>query len=133
MRQFNVYKTMMKYLTDENLSLNAKGLLSIVLFQDEIVGTEIEKLCTDNKETIKDALLELRINKYIKYDTESGKLIAAPTPYTEWDKDDYELQKTFIQACCCFSYCSNNSLRMLPYRPAVIRTCGYRRMDRKYI
>ena len=34
MRQFNVYKTMMKYLTDENLSLNAKGFLSIVLFND---------------------------------------------------------------------------------------------------
>ena len=31
MRQFNVYKTMMKYLTDENLSLNAKGFLSIVI------------------------------------------------------------------------------------------------------
>ncbi len=91
MRQFNIYKTMMKYLTDENLSLNAKGLLSIILFQDEIVGTEIEKLCTDDKETIKDALLELRINKYVKYDIESDKLIAAPTPYTEWDKDDYEL------------------------------------------
>lgn len=91
MRQFNIYKTMMKYLTDENLSLNAKGLLSIILFQDEIVGTEIEKLCTDNKETIKDALLELRINKYVKYDTKSGKLIAAPTQYTEWDKEDYEL------------------------------------------
>ena len=91
MRQFNIYKTMMKYLTDENLSLNAKGLLSIILFQDEIVGTEIEKLCTDNKETIIDALLELRINKYVKYVTESDKLVAAPTPYTEWDKDDYEL------------------------------------------
>lgn len=91
MRQFNIYKTRMKYLTDENLSLNAKGLLSIILFQDEIVGTEIEKLCTDDKETIKDALLELRINKYVKYDTESGKVIAVPTPYTECDKDDYEL------------------------------------------
>ena len=89
MRQFNIYKSMLKYLTDENLSLNAKGLLSIVLFQDEIVGTEIEKLCTDDKETIKDALLELRINKYVKYDSESEKLIAAPTPYTEWEKDDY--------------------------------------------
>lgn len=32
MRQFNIYKTMMKYLTDKNLSLNAKGLLCIVLF-----------------------------------------------------------------------------------------------------
>ena len=53
MRQFYIYKTMMKYLTDENLSLNTKGLLSIILFQDEIIGTEIEKLCTDDKETIK--------------------------------------------------------------------------------
>ena len=67
MRQFYIYKTMMKYLTDENLSLNAKGLLSIILFQDKIVGTEIEKLCTDNKETIKiltenNKSLELRVS-----------------------------------------------------------------------
>lgn len=67
MRQFNIYKTMMKYSTDENLSLNAKGLLSIILFQDEIVGTEIEKLCTDDKETIKiltenNKSLELRVS-----------------------------------------------------------------------
>lgn len=67
MRQFNIYKTMMKYLTDENLSLNAKSLLSIILFQDEIVGTEIEKLCTDDKETIKiltenNKSLELRVS-----------------------------------------------------------------------
>lgn len=87
MRQFNVYKTMMKYLTDENLSLNAKGFLSIVLFNDEIIGLDIQKYCTDNKETIKDALLELRINKYIKYDPKSKKLIAAPIPYTEWDEE----------------------------------------------
>ena len=46
-----------------------------------------QKYCTDNKETIKDALLELRINKYIKYDSETKKLIAAPIPYTEWDED----------------------------------------------
>lgn len=91
MKQFNIYKSMMKYLTDKNLALNAKGLLSIVLFQDEIIGTEIEKLCTDNKEIIKGALLELRINKYVRYDSESNKLLAGPIPYTEWDKDDYEL------------------------------------------
>ena len=42
MRKFIIYKSMLKYLTDKNLSLNAKVLLSIVLFQDEIVGTEIE-------------------------------------------------------------------------------------------
>lgn len=91
MKQFNIYKSMMKYLTDKNLSLNAKGLLSIILFQDEISGTEIEKLCTDDKETIKNALLELRINKYVRYDFKSNKLLAGPTPYTEWDKDDDEL------------------------------------------
>lgn len=87
MKQFNIYKSTMKYLTDKNLSLNAKGFLSIVLFNDEIIGLDIEKHCTDDKETIKDALLELRINKYIKYDPESKKLIAAPVPYTEWDEE----------------------------------------------
>lgn len=95
MRQFNTYKSTMKYLTDENLSLNAKGFLIIVLFNDEIIGLDIQKYCTDNKETIKDALLELRINKYIKYDSESKKLIAAPMPYTEWErlKDDIKSKK----------------------------------------
>lgn len=87
MKQFNVYKSTMKYLTDKNLSLNAKGLLTIILFNNGIIGLDIQKYCTDNKETIKDALLELRINKYIKYDSESKKLIVAPVPYTEWDED----------------------------------------------
>ena len=87
MKQFNVYKSAMKYLTDKNLSLNAKGFLTIILFNDEIIGLDIQKYCTDNKETIKDALLELRINKYIKYNSESKRLIAAYVPYTEWDED----------------------------------------------
>jgi hypothetical protein len=88
MKHYNMYKKMMKYLTDKNLSLQAKGFLSIVLFQDEIIGTEIEKICTDDIETIKEVLLELRINKYIKFDPKTNKLVAAPTPYTEWDKED---------------------------------------------
>ena len=87
MKQFNIYKSIMKYLIDQNLSLNAKGFLTIVLFNDGIIWLDIQKYCTDNRETIKDALLELRINKYIKYDSESKKLIAAPVPYTEWDED----------------------------------------------
>lgn len=87
MKQFNIYKSTMKYLTDKNLSLNAKGFLTIILFNDEIIGLDIQKYCTDNKETIKNALLELRIYKYIKYDSESKKLIAVPVPYTEWDED----------------------------------------------
>lgn len=87
MKQFNIYKSTMEYLIDQNLSLNAKGFLTIVLFNDGIIGLDIQKYCTDNKETIKDALLELRINKYIKYDSETKKLIAAPVPYNEWDED----------------------------------------------
>lgn len=87
MKQFNIYKSTMKYLTDKNLSLNAKGFLTIILFNDGIIGLDIQKYCTDNKEIIKDALLELRINKYIKYDSETKKLIVAPVPYTEWDED----------------------------------------------
>lgn len=81
MWQFNICKSMLEYLTDNDLSLNAKGLLSIILFQNEI-----ENLCYDDKETIKDALLKLRISKYIKYDSETEKLIAAPTPF----KENYE-------------------------------------------
>ena len=83
MRQFNIYKSTMKYLTDENLTLNAKGFLSIVLFNDEIIELDIQKYRTDNKGTIKDALLELRINKYIKYNSGFKKLITTPIPYTE--------------------------------------------------
>lgn len=44
MKQFNTYKSTMKYLTDENLSLNAKGLFSIVLFNDEIIGLDIKSI-----------------------------------------------------------------------------------------
>ena len=87
MKQFNIYKSTMKYLTDKYLSLNAKGFLTIILFNNEIIGLDIQKYCTDNKETIKVALLELRINKYIKYNSESKKLKAAPVPYTEWNED----------------------------------------------
>lgn len=87
MKQFTVHRETMKFLTDKNLSLRAKGFLSIVLFSDEITGLDIEKYCTDDKETLKDALLELRINKYVKFDPDSNKLIASPVPYTEWDED----------------------------------------------
>lgn len=46
MKQFNIYKSSMKYLTDKNWSLNAKGFLHIVLFNDEITGLDIQKYCT---------------------------------------------------------------------------------------
>lgn len=91
MRQFNIYKTMMKYLTDKNLSLNAKGLLSIILFQDEIVGTEIEKLCTDDKETIKiltenNKSLELRVSNLTSKNSKQEERI------DELRKDNFNLK-----------------------------------------
>ena len=85
MKQFKIHKSIMKYLTDKDLSLNAKGFLSIVLFSEELPGVDVAKYCSDDKETIKDALLELRIAKYIKYDEESKTLLAGPEPYPEWD------------------------------------------------
>lgn len=87
MKRYEMYKSIMKYLTDKNLSLNAKGFLSMILFNDEITAEELSKYCTDNKETIKDTLLELRIMKYVKYDRETNVLLAGPTPYEEWDEE----------------------------------------------
>ena len=58
MKQFRIHKSIMKYLTDKDLSLNAKGFLTIVLFNEELPGIDVAKYCSDNKETIKDALLE---------------------------------------------------------------------------
>lgn len=36
MKHYKMYKSIMKYLTDKDLSLNAKGFLSMILFNDEI-------------------------------------------------------------------------------------------------
>ena len=38
-----MYKSIMKYLTDKDLSLNAKGFLSMILFNDEINALELSK------------------------------------------------------------------------------------------
>jgi hypothetical protein len=56
----------MKYLTDKDLSLNAKGFLSMILFNDEINALELSKYCSDDLQTIKDTMLELKIMKYVK-------------------------------------------------------------------
>ena len=85
MKQFRIHKSIMKYLTDKDLSLNAKGFLTIVLFNEELPGIDVAKYCSDNKETIKDALLELRIAQYVKYDPETNVLMAGPNRYDEWD------------------------------------------------
>ena len=60
MKRYLMYKSIMKYLTDKDLSLNANN--------DEINALELSKYCSDDIETIKDTMLELRIMKYVEYD-----------------------------------------------------------------
>ena len=90
MNYFNIKKKM-KYITDKNLSLNTKGLLSIILFQEEINEDKLEKYCTDDNQIIKYALLELRFNRYIKYDADLGKHITSPISFNELSEDDYKI------------------------------------------
>lgn len=77
MKRYLMYKSIMKYLTDKDLSLNANAL-------------ELSKYCSDDIETIKDTMLELRIMKYVKYDPETNMLLAGPKPYDEWDEEIIE-------------------------------------------
>ena len=90
MKRYLMYKSIMKYLTDKDLSLNAKGFLSMILFNDEINALDLSKYCSDDIETIKDTMLELRIMKYVKYDSETNMLIAGPKKYDEWDESILE-------------------------------------------
>ena len=90
MKRYLMYKSIMKYLTDKDLSLNAKGFLSMILFNDEIYALELSKYCSDDLQTIKDTMLELRIMKYVKYDPETNMLLAGPSRYDEWDEKKIE-------------------------------------------
>ena len=40
---------------------------------------------SDDLQTIKDTMLELRIAKYVKFDPETNMLLAGPSRYDEWD------------------------------------------------
>lgn len=90
MKHYTMYKSIMKYLTDKDLSLNAKGFLSMILFNDEINALELSKYCSDDLQTIKDTMLELRITKYVKFDPETNMLLAGPSRYNEWDDEIIE-------------------------------------------
>ncbi len=61
MGNFKVYRAFDEFLKDPNISLRAKGFLTMVLTNNITTGFEVEKYCSDSKEDIKDALLELRI------------------------------------------------------------------------
>ena len=80
-----------EFLLDPNLSLRAKGFLTMVLTNNITHGIEIKEHCTDSMDEIKDTLLELRINKYIRYNSELNILEANAVPYTKWNEEEKEL------------------------------------------
>lgn len=91
MGNFKVYRAFDEFLKDPNISLRAKGFLTMVLTNNITTGFEVEKYCSDSKEDIKDALLELRIAKYIRCNSETNMLEANAVPYDKWNEEEYEL------------------------------------------
>lgn len=47
--------------------------MSIFLFQEEINEDKLDNYCSDDNKTIKYALLELKYNRYVKYDANLRK------------------------------------------------------------
>ena len=86
MGNFKVYRSFDEFLKDPNLSLRAKGFLTMVLTNNITTGFEVENYCTDTKEDIKDIILELRINHYLRYNEKDNTLEANDMPYEKWDK-----------------------------------------------
>lgn len=93
MGNFKVYRSFDKFLLDQNLSLRAKGFLTLILTNNLEKGFDVSKYCTDSENDIKDTLLELRINHYLRYNPEDNTLEANAVPYEMWDtnKDDIEI------------------------------------------
>ena len=91
MGNFKVYRAFDEFLKDPNISLRTKGFLTMVLTNNINTGFEVEKYCPDTKEYIKDALLELRIAKYIRYNSETNMLEANAVPSDKWNEEEYEL------------------------------------------
>lgn len=91
MARLKVYKAFDEFLLDPNLSLRAKGFLTMVLTANITQGLQIKDHCTDSMDDIKDTLLELRINKYIIYNSELNILEANAIPYSKWNEDEKEL------------------------------------------
>ena len=88
---FKVYRSFDKFLKDPNISLRTKGFLTMVLTNNINTGFEVEKYCYDTKEDIKDALLELRIAKYIRYNSETNMLELNTVSYDKCNEEEYEL------------------------------------------
>lgn len=91
MVNFKVYRAFDEFLKDSNISLKAKGFLTMVLTNNITHGIEIKEHCTDSMDDIKDTLLELRINKYLRYNSELNILEANDVPYDKRNEEEYEL------------------------------------------
>lgn len=91
MTKLKVQRAFDEFLLDPNLSLRAKGFLAMVLTNNITHGIEIKEHCTDFMDDIKNTLLELRINKYIRYNSETNMLEANAVPYDKWNEEEYEL------------------------------------------
>lgn len=81
------------YLEDKSLSLSTKKSLTLVLTNNITNVLDVENLCTDSKEDIKNTLLELKNNHYIKYNLETNMLEANAMTYDQREKElaEYEI------------------------------------------
>ncbi len=71
-----------KYLEDDNLSLNAKGLLTILLTNEKIEQIDdVSKFCSNSQREIMDTLFELKANKYIRVNPKTKLIEKNTEPY----------------------------------------------------
>ena len=81
MARLKVHKAFDEFLLDPNLSLRAKGFLTMVLTNNITHGIEIKEHCTDSMDDIKDTLLDVYIKHYtivgfveVKLEVFSGRM-----------------------------------------------------------
>ena len=78
-----------KYLKDNNLSLSAKGLLTILLTNEKIEEMDdVGKFCSNSQREIMDTLFELKANKYIRVNPKTKLINANTEPYQVVYKDN---------------------------------------------
>lgn len=121
-----MYRAFDEFLKDPNISLKAKGFLTMVLTNNITTGFEVENYCSDSKEDIKDALLELRIAKYIRYNSETNTLEANAVPYDKWNEEKY-LHKDKNQF---FSIAKDNALEIA--NPVIVAFVKYAIREKKF-
>ena len=61
MGNFKVSRAFDEFLKDSNISLRAKGFLTMVLTNNITTGFEVEKYCSDTKEDIKKAVVCIKL------------------------------------------------------------------------